>query len=230
MFCPNCGTENANDAVFCENCGAKLEAAPGFAVPNAPAAAPSEAPAAPAKTRWPIILPIFMGAAFLIEVYFFFAYLDVVNKIGFAHYSMVFTLISNLLTVGLIALAAVLFILPTRNRPFLTAIPRIVMIALTVASIVIAAVGRNLNENAMPVLGMGIIAAVFYIIDTAARPRGKALAILHLIFAALSSVGGAVGSTGVSFSLGTALDLVQALLMSAAWCIALFAMERKKKA
>jgi len=29
MFCPNCGTENGDDAFFCENCGADLRAAQG---------------------------------------------------------------------------------------------------------------------------------------------------------------------------------------------------------
>ncbi len=46
MYCPNCGTENENGALFCTACGTRL-AAPAAPVAEAPAAPVAEAPAAP---------------------------------------------------------------------------------------------------------------------------------------------------------------------------------------
>ena len=39
MFCPNCGTKNIENALFCCNCGIKLE---NFAPTPAPAVEPEE--------------------------------------------------------------------------------------------------------------------------------------------------------------------------------------------
>ena len=46
MFCPNCGTQNSDDALFCANCGFKLQASEPAPAP-APAPVEEPAPAAP---------------------------------------------------------------------------------------------------------------------------------------------------------------------------------------
>ena len=47
MKCPNCGNETQPDAVFCDQCGAKLETAP---APHKPVSEPEAAPAASQQT------------------------------------------------------------------------------------------------------------------------------------------------------------------------------------
>ena len=61
MFCPECGTKNADDGRFCENCGAKLEhpqTSPAQSVqPNTNQAQPQVAPATiPKPPRKPMPL------------------------------------------------------------------------------------------------------------------------------------------------------------------------------
>lgn len=62
MICKNCGTDNVAEALFCENCGSKLEA-------EAPVAAPAPTPvAAPAAPVTPVSAPKKKGKGKLILI------------------------------------------------------------------------------------------------------------------------------------------------------------------
>lgn len=226
MFCPKCGAENPADAAFCENCGSPLSAPSTAPVP------PAQAEPAPAseKRRWPVILPILFGLALMIEIYFMIDFFAILRDYGFSSSSMILLIITWCGTLLAVALALMFFILPTRKTPILTAIPRILTLSLSVLSIVTAAANRTLDDNTVPVMAMGMIAVVFYIIDTAARPRGKVLAIFHAIFCGMSIVGSFINLSKLySVTFGGVLDTVEAVLVNVGFILALFMMARRPK-
>ncbi|MBO4384997.1 MAG: zinc-ribbon domain-containing protein [Clostridia bacterium] len=229
MFCPKCGKNNPADAAFCENCGSPLSAPSPAPVP--PAAAPAApSPEAPVKKRWPVILPILFGLALMIEIYFMIDFFAFLREYSASNSSMLMIIITWCGTLLTVALALLMFILPTRKTPILTAIPRILTLSLSVLSIVTAAVNRTLDSNSVPVMAMGMIAVVFYIIDAAARPRSKVLAIFHAIFCGMSIVGSFINLSNLySVTFGGVLDTVEAVLINVGFIIALFLMVRRPK-
>ncbi|MCR5611825.1 MAG: zinc-ribbon domain-containing protein [Clostridiales bacterium] len=224
MFCSKCGAPNPSDAVFCENCGHPISGPSAF---TENAAAPY-APAPPAleKKRWPAVLPILFGVVFLMEIYFLVDFFKFLSVYGFAHPSTLSALIHSVVTFIFTALVLLFFILPTRTTPFLTAIPRILSMLLAVFSIVTAAVGHYLDSNSVPMIAMGMIAVVFYIIDTAARPHGKALAILHAVFAGAVVAGAFMDKIG---SISGLINAIQTMILNVGFIIALFVMARRPK-
>lgn len=225
MFCSKCGAQNPEDAVFCENCGNPIAGPSAFTLNAAAPYAP--APAAPVKKRWPVVFPILFGLALLMEIYFLIYIFSFGARYGIR--LLPFTVISSVLSFLIGVLILLSFILPTRDKPFLTAIPRILSLLLSAASIVVAAAGRYLNSSSVPLVGMGMIAIVFYIIDTAARPHGKALAIIHAVFAGAVVAGSLVNGVGRSISLYSVVNALQTILLNVGYILALFMMARRPK-
>lgn len=56
VFCPTCGSGNAADAMYCENCGGRLGQAAASTAPTQSAPVQSPAPASQQKSRAPMIL------------------------------------------------------------------------------------------------------------------------------------------------------------------------------
>ena len=62
-FCPECGTSNKDEAMFCTNCGARLPDTPQTAEPAPPLTASSSKAEKPASPKKKLMLPMIIGIA-----------------------------------------------------------------------------------------------------------------------------------------------------------------------
>ena len=138
MFCPKCGTQNADDGRFCLKCGANLhpEATP---VTPAAAEAPTKA-AAKAKPEagagWPRIFGIIAAVGVVLGLVSSLLLLisNIVSGGFLSGLRSVFS--ANRIFTGLFLIAgAVVFFIPaTKKYPFIVAIPRVVLGLITFIS------------------------------------------------------------------------------------------------
>jgi hypothetical protein len=97
VFCPKCGAQNADGAVFCSNCGSKLSELTPMGVGPA-------APSRPIQGKSPLvaaILNLFFGAGYL-----YMGYNKVlgVPTLVFVLIALIFYIILGVFTVGLLPL------------------------------------------------------------------------------------------------------------------------------
>ena len=182
MFCPKCGTQNADGARFCLKCGASLAPEEVKAVPKPAEDKPASKPAAD-ESKWPKVFGILAAAGaaigLLSSIILFFT-----NLINFSRmynfgagistaFKSVFT--SNRIFTGLFLIAAaVLFFIPfTKKYPYIVAIPRAVLgliafidsIRCLVADIKIAAEGYLPKPGLVfPVDILWILAGILFLL------------------------------------------------------------------
>lgn len=215
MFCPKCGKENLNSSSFCTGCGAKLEkAAPSpaqnptpspaqspsdggsvFAPPVSFSGMPSYSPApqrplAAVKEKWPIITIIF-AALYLFNglVYDVALFFGSSITAGLIHVFMalpvyIFTLIA--------------FILKTKKKPIITAIPLMIMAAFTFISTIINIIRGALTfysitailssvSSIFALLG-AISVAVLYTVHTVQKRRTMVIPVIMICLYSLSLI------------------------------------------
>lgn len=227
MICPQCGERLPDEARFCVNCGRNLGVAPapGAYVPAAQAYRPVQQPA-PKKEqpkRWPVVFGIMLiiGAALLAAAVYLQLWLYHLPAKWFLANPE--SAVNMLLPILLYILAAVFFFTRTRRTPFVTAIPPIILAAWNFIYIIIGVLRRHggVSLSATMMITFFIcLAALFYLLTAAIRPRSRALAVIHLIICVLGSIAACfslfLGASSVYSVLGAIATVIWYAVYSAA--------------
>lgn len=197
MFCPKCGTVNADGAKFCLKCGASLipeEAKPAEA-PAAPAAEKPDSGKTALKSKWPKLFWILSGAGaalgLLSGIIIFFANLIYGwrwSSFGYGISSAFKTAFSGeriFIMLCMIAAVAVFFIPATKKYPYITAIPRAVLgLVVFIASVsgLIKTIRSVANAYSFSKPGLAIAADVLWILAGILFLLAGAACLLAILF------------------------------------------------
>lgn len=104
MYCPRCGTLNADDASYCKNCGAQIQVENANTIPQAPAQAPYYSPprAIPGKNATvAAVLNLFFGLG-----YWYLGYRKVLSvpTTVFVVVALIVYIVVSLFTAGIVTL------------------------------------------------------------------------------------------------------------------------------
>lgn len=186
MICPNCGSFIDDDSTFCPQCGSNVTvraAAPVQTPLVLPYTAKSASVPAENPRRWSAAIGVMLLITFTIQLVYTIIYLAELSKyVEFVDY------FKNVFWAILLLSNAILFLVPTRRTPFVTALPALITLIWEVVEIVtnmLSVYGEFslavLEPKYLCFISALILSVVLYFLITVIRPGNKALAIIHLI-------------------------------------------------
>ncbi len=244
MYCKKCGAALPDGAKFCGNCGNMLNAAPApgqYAAANMPPQGYTQHQRVDQPTvsriTWPPVIGILMAVALVL--YIAAQVLDIGNMRYFG-VNLGGIVFQTAINVFVPLLAMILFFVPTRRVPVVTAIPRwIALLAAVLSLIMLANNGASsgiFRSQLTTFLLFTLLPTVLYTVGTAAKPRTVVIAIIFLVIALIGfftnffgfdwrrlSYGGMERRMGIYMIVSAVADLFAA----AAYTIALFCSRRK---
>lgn len=209
MFCTTCGKKLADGAVFCPNCGSRVETAPARPAPApapapvrpAPAPAPTPVQPAPvysnpelanryvAKNKKAGVWPVSCGVMGILALMFYLTGYVIFAVLGYAY--MAFPYVPVIVFIAM----TVVFFVHTRKIPWVTIFPFLIYLIFNIyqSHYFLSDVfrfyrgmnGMMLIQAAITLLP--IIIFIFYVLITLIRPRGAALRVIFLILSLLQA-------------------------------------------
>ena len=236
MLCPKCGNDLPAQARFCQNCGAVVESAP-TASPEA-ALSGAAYPAAVSSAgkanggRWPVSTGILSLIAFLFTVASCICLVIFYQSVGAVGY-----LPSVILNVLAPLALTVLFFVPTRRIPFLTALPRAVPLLFLLGRtlfISVRAGGMNLTPTFLISVLFDLALFVIYLVAVLTKPKSPVLAIVYLVLTVVSCLyaipAAFFGRPLYMLLISNLVDVVATILTGVAYCVALFSLTKSAPA
>lgn len=201
MYCPHCGQNLPDGTRFCTSCGKPVsEASPSQGQTAArdpyfpqqtfvPPYTPEPAANPKGDARWPIVTGILLAAAFLLMLLGCLSYYSVLRAPTI--------LLGNLPSLLLLIAGAVLYFLPTKRLPFLTAIPLGLGVLISLVTTIVNWVRiGSVFLSPLNILGLlvSIGCFVLYLLGTLKKPLPIAIPIVMLVLSGISFLIGLISS------------------------------------
>ena len=186
MNCPYCGEAIEDDSRFCVNCGRPVFR-PGPVQPSQqPYYGPlANAPKPAEKTvpnRWKLTPGVMLIIAFLFMASEVIVTLMYYRRMGYRT-DMTYSVISYAVIPLLLLIDAILFLCPTRRTPVVCAIPRLLrwLAGIGLVAVVYIAYRSSIRLDSVLLMGATAIAVLIFFIALAAKTKGYAMFVIHLI-------------------------------------------------
>ena len=197
VVCPHCKKLSTADMSFCSHCGSRLVASPEpdpYILPNMDYSSVDPVRKAEPQTRWPLAAGLLLlGSLLLSLIGLFLPTIQFHLELRWFRFEDWLSIISYTLTLA----ASIVFLTPTKSKPYIAGIVRLLFVILTAISSVIN-VFRVFSTAGVPwnpsiffnsfFSSIDIALTVIFFIGTVIKSKRAFISKMHLIFAIILAV------------------------------------------